>query len=202
MNDLAEFKEGDRLFIEPAFQLPFDPEAWRSLNSGLTDCYSYALGLPFIGPNGLGNIASVFEMSANPESLTVDTLKNKLKRDGLQILDKLPDDGSHVIAVFYGERAAMGHPGIHCYCRNINGLWSHLHSGGDCNSANALPSQTDFSGRPITDPLTADRGIYKEFVGYAAIPYEGLFVRPKVTVQAKDFPPLEKFTIRAIPPHP
>ncbi len=164
------------------------------------DCYSFALGLPLIGPNGLGNIMSVFEMSAHPDRLTPEAVRNRLKGDGLQLLDVLPEDGSHVLAIFYGAKAAMGQPGFHCYCRNSNGLWSHLHSEGDCNSADALPSQTDFSGSPITDPHTADRGAYSDFVGYAAIPYEGILVRSKMTLQTKDFPSLQKFSIRMIPP--
>ncbi|QQG37310.1 MAG: hypothetical protein HYS17_05995 [Micavibrio aeruginosavorus] len=197
---LEEVKEGDRLLVEPVYQMDFDPAAWKDLGPFLTDCYGYGLGLPFIGVNGLGNISSAFEMSASPETLTIESLKEKLaKRDGLQMLDNLPNDGSHVLAIFYGAKAAQGKPGYHCYCRNTNGLWSHLHSGGDCNNADRLPTQTDFSGDPITDPHRADRGAYNEFVGYAAIPYGGLLVRPKISLQIKDFPPLEKFTIRAIP---
>lgn len=182
-----QFYKGDRLFIEPVFQIEFAPEEWAKLQPGATDCYGYALGLPFVGANSLGSLMSSFEHHADPRDLTPEKVAHMLKIDGLYKLDSLPRDDSHVIAVFYGKTAAMGQPGIHCYCRNANGLWSHLHREGDCNSADAAPAQTDFSGNSITDPLTSDRGKYTDFLGYYAIPYEGIVVRPKIQYSTAAF---------------
>lgn len=195
----GQFHEGDQLFIEPVYQMDFTPEEWSKLQPGTTDCYGYVLGLPFVGVNGLGSLMSAFEYSSTPQDLTPSRVAEKLHTDGLQKLNTLPRDDSHVIAVFYSNRTPMGQPGIHCYCRNSNGLWSHLHYEGDCNSADATPTQTDFSGNIITDPQEADTGCYDQFIGYFAIPYEGIVIRPKLSMQSDEFPPLRNFTIRNIP---
>jgi uncharacterized repeat protein (TIGR02543 family) len=51
---------------------------------------------------------------------------------------------------------------FHWYRQNANGLWSH-------KPGTDVARETDDSGNPITDPETADRGVYRIVVGYFSV---------------------------------
>lgn len=166
------------IHVLPEFQVSFCPELWIEI-SQLIDCYAYALNMPEIGACGLGNLSG-FENVASQPYFTAHDIMGLLRRDGLIRHAVLPNDASHVIAVFYGTNAYAGLPGIHCYRRDVDG-WSHLYSTGDCGSGGVL-QETDFSGVKIVDPRNCNRGPYNQFIGFWSIPYEGIMVRPKVSL--------------------
>jgi hypothetical protein len=54
---------------------------------------------------------------------------------------------------------------FHFYRQDANGMWSH--------KVSSDPAQNvDASGNPISNPETADRGIYTDFCGYFCV-YKG-----------------------------
>jgi hypothetical protein len=168
------------LLINPVYQVCFNPGRWLQAGiKDMVDCYAYSLNIPEIGPAALGCL-SAHENGTAPAPESIQAVKKLLARDQLIELATLPEDSSHVIAVFHSPRVSGGRPGILCYRRDMSG-WSYLYNEGDCSFGGA-PSQHDFSGNLIRDPLQCNRGPYTDFVGYWAIPYDGIMIRPKLDV--------------------
>lgn len=134
----------------------FTPSVW---NDGGTyqynnNCYNYATNRrtnTFAQP---GRAAG-----AQASTMSCSAVKAAAIADGLQPVSA--PDGSWMDINFKGVAALVVAPGYdyHWYRRDENGQWTHK------------PGQTpatnrDNSGNIITDPETANRGIYTDFCGY------------------------------------
>lgn len=159
--------------VSPTYQVAFAPGEWGRRTRSATDCYAYGLNLPEIGTERLGRLMSNFYDSANIS--TPEDVRRALSFDGLTHHPRLPDDASHLVAVFWGAHAHQRRPGVHIFRRDSNNYWSHKYTEGGCSS-DAPPTQRDWSGQKIADPRTCDRGPYSDFIGFYSIPYEGLVI--------------------------
>ena len=100
--------------------------------------------------------------------------------DGLYYLDNvLPSEG-HVIGFFTRASRANSMPEMLFARRDDNGLWSYRPpvDRGGCNGS-GLPLQVDFNKQPITDILAANLGPFKQFLGFASIPFAGISYYPR-----------------------
>lgn len=132
----------------------YDPAAWNDAN-GIqysNNCYNYACNIQtntFAQPG----LASGNEYT----TLTCPSVGAGAQSDGLAPINC--DEGCgcgeccHLVALVMA-------PGIdfHWYRRDRNGMWSHKPGGTQARNV-------DNSGQPITDPRTADRGMYTQFCG-------------------------------------
>lgn len=184
----------EKKWVKPHWQTTYDPDAWDDPTVS-KDCYTYGTNIPEIGEGAIGHIGGIDIGGADISS--PEKVKALLRQDELSEHKVLPQDGSHVIAVFWTPKGKQGRPDFHVYRRDANPdgsygkeLWSHLFIKGDGCGATARPSQLDHSGNPITDPTKCDHGNDDYvFVGYYAFGYDitntdspGLQIVPKVEV--------------------
>ena len=80
--------------------------------------------------------------------------------------------------------------------RDSNNLWSYreITEEGGCRRP-YLPRQHDFNGDPVRNILKADFGRYSRLLGFASIPYDGIFYYRRIVLPEHDARP---FT-RAVP---
>lgn len=150
-----------------AASAPFKAEQRIEAN---TNCYSYALGIPEHGMGAPGHLtaqpytdAKIFQ----PHEITSENIHKLMTEiDGLkpvELNDLSTVEGTNIIAAFI-----CANEDAHFYRRHEDGTWSH-HRGGIGGITNR-----DAKGDVITNPRTARRGIYNDFVGYYALPDAGL----------------------------
>ncbi len=130
----------------------YTPEKWIDgrLRYGV-NCYGYALGVD--DWLTLGSL----DRAGRPDTVCVRF--NKAVGDGLipAPQENPPDiEGYYLVALVDGK-------GWHWYRKDADGSWSHKDGEG-------MPSKLDAAGLPITDPKTADRGPYTNFIGYFYTP--------------------------------
>jgi len=191
--------EEDRLCRHlPSVEIDFNPQAWMSPNViDSTGSYAYALNIPQLGEVKPGFLfyKPIMDDAINAMGrLNIcnrDDMAARLHEDGLFYLgDALPETG-HVIAFFTrdvrkADKKECGHETL-CVRRDSNGGWSYRVRAG-CPSP-SLPQQTDWIKQPIRDIKTAQFGPYKNFLGFAGLPYEGLFYYQRLTLNAEDLAP-------------
>lgn len=135
-----------------------------------TNCYSYALGLFDHGKGFPGQLSHNPEKSPRRLSkadMTADRIRQLLTEyDGLIPVEKqhLDDFSDHrLIAAF-----VQSHDDSHFMTRHQDGTWSHQDGHGG-----PISDEDDY-GFKITNPEGAILRGYDSFVGYFAVPKEGL----------------------------
>jgi len=189
-----------KVWVKPSFHTHFNPNEWED-PAVSKDCLSYGANIPEIGEGAIGNTGVIGFGEVDISS--PEKVKAALKEFELEEHATLPQDGSHVMAVFWTPHAkGHGRPDFHVYRRDANEdgpygneTWSHLYIEGSGCGAQGKPSQKDHSGNIITDPLTCDHGRDNYvFVGYFAFGYEvanidspGLQIVPKIDIDPEVF---------------
>ncbi len=161
--------EPARHLIVPKADLTFQPKKWAQV---VANCLAYGVDEPGLAEAIPGSLDCIMPSELSREAYQPENFKGLLRRDGfIEIADpnEYPDD--HIIAVALGMNVFRNRPDFHVYRRDSNHFWSHKLGIG------SSPVDTDASGGPIMDPQFMDRGSYDIFVGYWAIPEEGLLVR-------------------------
>lgn len=140
-----------------------------------SNCYTYALGIP---EHGHACPGSLHRGQGNKETMdkadiTAKNIFNRLVKDGLRPIEstELKKQGAlNVIAACVSDK-----DDYHFYRMHRNNTWSHQKGYG------GPISEFDNGDDMIFDPSIADRGRYKEFLGYFVLPEEGLTyaVKPK-----------------------
>lgn len=135
-----------------------------------TNCYSYALGLTEHGKGYPGQIAHdplKSPRGLRKEDMSVQTLRALLTQgDGLRYVvekDLLAYKEQALIAAF-----VQAGQDCHFFRRHKDGLWSHQGGHGG-----KITNEDDY-GFIIQDPRRAVIRGYDEFVGYFALPMQGL----------------------------
>lgn len=195
--DLSEeFDEPAKPSIHyPPAEVDFDTAIWNFAEIiDTTGDYAYVLNLPLLGEAKMGSIyqrsfMDHFKTAKSPSVVTREDLQKKLNDDGLLYLGDniekcLPKTG-HVIAFFTRLNSYDGpqHPSYEPVLklrRDSNGKWSYRVLAG-CPTP-SVPSQKDWSGNEIISLQEADLGPYKKFLGYAALPYEGIVYHTRLTL--------------------
>jgi hypothetical protein len=129
----------------------FDPTIWSPIDDVQynNNCYNYACDIR--GTYAQPGVASGYKYT----SLTCEEIGRALVADGLAPIDctkRCGRDG-HKVAVVISPGQTF-----HLYRRDRNGQWSHKPGDGP-------PTNLDYSGKIITDPLRADRGPFTVFCG-------------------------------------
>lgn len=187
-------REGEVLYT-PDNKFPYNPEdnpdadddIWESTcMTRDNNCYTYAVDEPDIGwsiPGELKDLARWTRFMENVGDITrlPGLEKNLVKpseyqktryrgalEDGLvphegETFEHRP--GFYLVAMAFRppNRALKINPDFHWYRLNNNGTWTHKQ--GSCCYTNL-----DRSGEAITDPRTADRGLYTDFAGFFYVP--------------------------------
>jgi|TARA_R110002126_G_scaffold3263_2_gene18662 hypothetical protein len=134
-----------------------------------SNCYTYALGIPEHGkatPGKLIHNKTRLGESMSCSEMKLQTIYNALLRDGLKPIARpeyAPYEDAPVIAAFLAQEYDY-----HFYRLHKDGTWSHQGGRG------GPISQRDENGGIIEDLFYADRGVYKDFIGYFTIPETGL----------------------------
>lgn len=129
----------------------FEPALWSSEDDVQynNNCYNYACNIR-------GTYAQPGMMSGQQyATITCEEIGRAAIADGLIPVDCAKSCGGSMHKV-----ALVISPGntFHWYRRDRNGRWSHKPGDGP-------PTNLDYSGHFITDPLTADRGPFRVFCG-------------------------------------
>jgi hypothetical protein len=143
---------------------------------GQFNCYAYALRLPQAGWAVPGSLSHVTILSADFTAAHMDTL---LQHDGLCRIN--PHDKSaakhHIVAAFLSLPTADRLSDFHFYSFDRDGTWSH-------KTGMTEVTKHDAAGHIIENPERAGRAYfyhnYSDFVGYYAIPRDGIFYKPKI----------------------
>jgi hypothetical protein len=148
-------------FVEASADYRADPELESQSN-----CYSYALGIPEYGFGMPGALSDPERVGFAHENINASYIFNALMRDGLEPVREAELDE-------YGERPIIAcfiahQNDYHFYLRHNDRFWSHQRG-----KAGEV-SNHDNRGMLILDPQKAWRGKYNEFVGYFALPSEGI----------------------------
>lgn len=133
-----------------------------------SNCYTYALGIPEHGKATPGQLVDEGEKFSR-NNINVRYIYNALIHDGLLPMasaERSPYKDAPIIAAFVAHEKDY-----HFYRLHKDGTWSHQ------LGWRGMLSPCDENGGFITDPLYADRGRYKDFVGFFALPQEGLRYR-------------------------
>lgn len=145
--------------------LTCDAEQWRAVKDD-TNCYTYALNIPDHGWARPGQLHEHFKSRANfdDDDATREIITARLVKDGLVPvkLEDVSPETHHIIAAVI----APGYD-FHFYRMLEDGSWAHKIGTG-------AVKKTDYSNAPITSPESCDRGVYSEFLGYFALPAEGI----------------------------
>lgn len=138
----------------PQGLLDYDPDFPLDAN-----CFAYSLGIP-----NLQNEEPGFIQHPPPSHIkwTKHVIHRGLIRDGLRRIYEHASSKTPIIAIF-------SNPGkdYHCYRKHPNGTWSHSFIG-------TKAFIVDNAGEVIINPLTAAKGVYREFVGFYNLPNEGI----------------------------
>jgi hypothetical protein len=137
-----------------------------------SNCYSYALGIPEHGFGMPGSLGVASRAGFAKEHINASYIFNALMRDGLEPVRESDLDE-------YGERPIiacfLAHQNdYHFYLRHNDDFWSHQ------RGKQGEISNQDNRGMLIVNPRMAWRGRYQEFVGYFALPDEGLTFAKKL----------------------
>lgn len=134
-----------------------------------SNCYTYALGIPKHGVAVPGMLTNKFMNKKNRfgrENIRLQPIFAALIADGLLLVPR-PDKHNYgdvpIIAAFISKE-----DDYHFYRLHKDGFWSH-----QAGHKGVIIGQ-DEAGNFISDPLKADRGRYRDFVGYFAVPKSGL----------------------------
>tara|TARA_R110002124_G_scaffold287216_2_gene471669 strand:+ start:102792 stop:103370 length:579 start_codon:yes stop_codon:yes gene_type:complete len=136
-----------------------------------SNCYSYALGIAEFGFGVPGTLKDSARMGFALKNITPSYIFNALMKDGLEPVRETELDE-------YGDRPIIAcfiayQNDYHFYLRHKDNFWSHQRGkGGEV-------SNEDNRGMLIVNPQNAWRGKYKEFVGYFALPSEGVAITEK-----------------------
>lgn len=186
----------------PPVATNFSRAAWDNpLIGETTGPWAYALNMPQIGEAKPGHISmkpcmdgALYYGTAYPQ--TREDLQKRLDNDGLVYFgDMLPERG-HVMAFFANSSNKHSFNEAVIARRDSNNLWSVKASGG-CGSP-FFPQQTDFKDRPIADPRTADFGHFTDFLGFAAIPYDGILYYRRVVLPESLMTPFRRVVPAAV----
>lgn len=154
------------LILRPKLLLRFNPHAWGDEDVlSTTNCYSYALDEPELGPvqpGGLQQKRRIFE--ASPQKLDIALTK----LDGLQRLSRQ----EALSGKFHTLALSIGRLGFHFYRHDVvDGTWSH-------KPGKQPITKFDDDKKEIVDPERANVEAYDQFVGYYAVPTDGLIYEP------------------------
>ena len=133
----------------------YDPSFWNNSGRGIrvdNNCYNYACNQVRRGFANPGRGGSGHDVAME----TCADLDAGLRVDGLVRTDPDHPECSgcrHQIMMFKGYRNDF-----HFYRRDRDGMWSH-------KVGHEPASNLDSSGKPISDPRTADRAQFTEFCG-------------------------------------
>lgn len=134
-----------------------------------TNCYTYALGIPEHGHGIPGYLTAPNTLKSTAEygkKITCSFIFDQLVKDGLTPIseqDISPDSPVNIIAAFIAS-----HQDYHFYRYHKDETWSHQTGSGGKLSC------FDNNDDRITDIHCADHEKYKEFVGFFALPEEGI----------------------------
>jgi len=149
------------------FKKPLDGDylPWHKV-AGDTNCYTYALNIPDHGWAYPGELKKNFnkKSSLTKKDLNKSYIREALIKDGLKEVDikDVSPKTHHVIAAVVAKEQDF-----HFYRWNKDGKWTH-------KKGHRIPQNTDEMGYEINDPEKATRGKYNEFIGYFAVPKEGI----------------------------
>ena len=136
----------------------YEPSVWND-NNGIqwnNNCYNYACNMQ------TGTFAQPGRATGNMYGLPIDCpgVDKGARSDGLRPIDCDRGCGCrdccHQVALVVAPGASFND--FHWYRLDRNGRWSHKPGGTEATNL-------DNSGNPISDPRTADRGLYTVFCG-------------------------------------
>jgi hypothetical protein len=130
----------------------FQPAFWNGSRIGSNNCYNYTSN------KATNTFAQPGRASGAPfTSLTCASVKAAAIADGYEPISGYP---SYVLD-FKSGAALVVAPGVdyHWYRLDENGTWTHKPGG-------TSATNRDNSGNTITDPRTANRGVYTDFCGF------------------------------------
>jgi|GEM_PF-1349370 len=134
-----------------------------------SNCYTYALGIPQHGkatPGALLHNDGRAGVRIDDHALKLQPIYNALVKDGLKPIprpENAPYENAPIIAAFLSIN-----DDYHFYRRHQDGTWSHQ------KGYRGAISDRDGLNAVIEDPLYAERGRYKDFIGYFTLPQQGL----------------------------
>jgi hypothetical protein len=168
------------IIVQEKLNMPADfneaASPYRTNNSyrHYSNCYTYALGIPQHGKATPGKLIHNKRRTGertNDGELKLQLIYNALIKDGLRPIPRpeyAPYKDAPVIAAFLSID-----DDYHFYRQHKDGKWSHQQGYG------GVLTDRDGQDALVEDPLYAERGRYKDFVGYFTIPEQGLrFVTP------------------------
>ncbi len=132
----------------------YNPTPWNDANGVQynNNCYNYACNTP------TGTFAQPGRASGNMyNSLICSEVENGAQSDGLAPVDCDLGCGCRYCCYIVALVVAPGYD-YHWYRKDRNGTWSH-------KPGMTQVTNLDNSGNIITDPRTADRGVYTDFCG-------------------------------------
>lgn len=156
--------------------LEFEADIWDHVRQQ-TNCYSYALNIPDHGWARPGELLTSVDRRKplGSSEINIENIRERLLVDGLiQVeLKDVTAQTHHVIAAVIEKG-----DDYHFYRLLLDGHWAHKQGCGKV-------TMKDKDGILITDPETCNRGAYKSFVGYFAIPEEGVLYRRDPSIKAQ-----------------
>lgn len=158
----------------------YDPVLWNDtpLVSYTTNCYAYVCDDPFDHFYSENTPQPGEKAGATKVAATIQEVRREALRDGLMpaMIDTngtpQPKDGYYLAAFSHNPDR-----GFHWYRQDKNGTWSH-------KEGRMKVTNLDADKKPITDPRTANKGIYEKFGGYFYVPEGGI----RVGAKARHFP--------------
>jgi hypothetical protein len=156
-------------FVQAAAPYNKNPQLYKH-----TNCFSYALGLSDHGKGYPGQLLQNPQdapRSLAKAEITIEKLFNRLTQDGGLMAVKpteLNDYAEHSIIAAFIETSESGGEDCHFMRAHKDGTWSHQKGHG------GMISDEDDYGFKITNPQQAIMRHHDLFVGYFAVPKEGL----------------------------
>ena len=140
--------------ISPVSAPLYDPEKWNAnhFTRDNNNCYNYANDIvtnTFAQP-GRGSNFIIF---GRPECSNIGAAADHDGEISVPAPDTIPTEGHFIALVIW-----PGHD-FHWYRLDSNGMWSH-------KPGSSAAINTDSSGELISDPISCNRGPYKDFCGF------------------------------------
>jgi hypothetical protein len=182
------------LIVTPSLSMRFNAQEWNApdIVRG-TNCYTYALNAPQLGPRNIGcaaNTDRAWELMLSADFGDVDCLRQLARDDGLLPMERLSQFNparNHVIAVFggrYRDETEDGfHTDFHCMRMDGDGTWSEK-PGDDPAINRGGRNEVLKIGRLQRHFINSSRAVGEDiiesiFAGYFRVPESGMTFEPK-----------------------
>jgi hypothetical protein len=164
------------VILKPSLSMSFNQaDIWDShWVQTRTNCYAYALNCPQVGWARPSQLINQRNHCYNERLITPDNIKNFLLKEGLEEISEYEalSGTFHAVAVKIKDKKDY-----HFFRHDqADGLWSHKDGGN-------YPKQHDVDRMIIKNPRKAQVP-YPSFVGYFAVPEEGILYRQRLKIPA------------------